>query len=137
MRKPEQKFWDLLKNNKVLPGDISRVENTADVGTPDLSCAYGKDYWVELKAVEDIYAGKRSDLLESSQRVWHARRVKMGSLIFVLTRYDDVIQIEKCVGTNLYQTLMIVSKIKNTFDYATIKKLIEGEIESWESPWFM
>lgn len=49
MRLPEQKAWDLLKPR--LPGDISRVENTADAGTPDATGAYiGIDYWVELKA---------------------------------------------------------------------------------------
>ena len=137
MRKPEQKFWDLLKKNNVLPGDVSRVENTADTGTPDISAAYHKigDYWVELKAVElDFCDCKKSllDLLEDTQKVWHARRVKQGSKIYVMVRFNDAIYTFACIDRLEYHNIDVTLKEKNTFDYKKITKAIID----WEVPWF-
>lgn len=94
MNKPEQQFWVLLKSH--LPGDVSRIENTADVGTPDVTGAYnGKDYWVELKYCDNKNKIKDVDkLLRSEQYVWHKRRIKHGSLIFTITRYPNKIVVE-------------------------------------------
>ena len=75
---PERTFWELIKDH--LPGDVSRIENGADEGTPDVSGAYGRDYWVELK----VCFNKRDlaqvpSLLLASQVVWHLRRARHGS----------------------------------------------------------
>lgn len=141
MRKPEQKFWDLLKKNNVLPGDISRIENTADVGTPDLTCAFPKrgDYWVELKAVEKDWDQESNinklvvNLLEQSQIVWHARRVKENSMIFVMVRYNNVITTSICSAPLIYETVDVTYKEKNTFNYIKIK----NAILNWEPQWFV
>ncbi len=86
MNKTEVKFWTMLKDH--MPGDVSRVENMVDVGTPDVSGAFHGDYWVELKVSSN--KEKEQDvlkLLEPSQKVWHYKRGKCGSLIFVFVQY--------------------------------------------------
>ena len=133
MKKPEAQFWELLKEHKAeaLPGDVSRVENYADTGTPDLSCARGQDYWVELKAVtrpvelKDESVGKGViPLLEPTQGVWHARRVSQGTHIFMLIKYDNAILLWKCYAPERYDLLLTVPKVKNTFAYSQIGEAI-------------
>ena len=97
MATPEQNFWKLIK--KHLPGDVSRIENIADNGTPDVSGACGgQDYWIELK----IYPNK----LSKEQKVWHLRRMKQGSLIFTITYYPKrkpkLIKMHVYLGDVLY-----------------------------------
>jgi hypothetical protein len=137
LRLPEQKFWDLLKRNNVLPGDISRVENTVDTGTPDISGAYYKDYWVELKAVEKEYSQglKIETLLEPSQIVWHSRRVMFGSIIFIMTKYNDAIFVSVCIAPKLYENVEVFFKEKNTFDYIKLQSTLIYLIK--ETPWCM
>lgn len=87
---PEQNFWKLIKDH--LPGDVSRIENTADDGTPDVTGAwYGQDYWIELKVCNN----KRDlvdvlNLLRVSQRAWHLRRGRHGSIVYVAVRYPNM-----------------------------------------------
>ena len=88
MNKTEVKSWNLLRGH--MPGDVSRVENLVDVGTPDVSGAWFKDYWVELK----VCPNKEKDrdvlkLLRPEQIVWHYKRGKSGSLIFVFVQYES------------------------------------------------
>jgi hypothetical protein len=137
LRKPEQKFWDLLKNNSVLPGDVSRVENTVDSGTPDISGAYWKDYWVELKAVESDYKPNMQviKLLEPSQIVWHARRVKHASIIFVMTKFNNAITLDACAAPQIYEPQFVLFKEKNKFDYMLLQSTLMNLIK--EPPWFM
>jgi len=88
MNLTEQKFWKLIKPH--LPGDVSRVENTADNGMPDISGSCGIDYWVELKVCDN--KGKERSvekLLRPEQVVWHNRRVKQGACVIVLVRYKE------------------------------------------------
>lgn len=126
MRKPEQLFYDLIK--KYLPGDVSRIENTADAGTPDLTCAaYGRDFWIELKSHPEVKY--KDDLrqvyeyIEPSQRVWHARRSKFGSLIFVICRFEDCIIAMFPDGTN-YQFAFRLEKKGKSFDWERLKEMI-------------
>lgn len=86
MSQPEQQLWKLIKPH--LPGDVSRVENMADEGTPDVSGAWGIDYWIELKVCQNKKAlADPATLLRDSQIVWHLRRARQGSIIFVAVRY--------------------------------------------------
>jgi hypothetical protein len=137
LRKPEQKFWDLLKNNNVLPGDVSRIENIVDTGTPDISGVYFKDYWIELKAVEDMYNKISSHsvlkYLEPSQVIWHARRVKHGSIIFVMVKYINAIVLEACIEPNVYEIYETIFKEKNRFDYMRLQSTLIYLIK--EAPW--
>lgn len=118
MRLPEQKAWDLLKEH--FPGDISRVENTVDAGTPDITGAYaGIDYWVELKAndsntvITDIIP-----TLRPAQVVWHRRRAKQGSLIYVILKQKNSIDVYRCNNRGEYLVVFILEKIKNKFNWA-------------------
>lgn len=90
MSTPEQNFWKLIK--KYLPGDVSRIENIADNGTPDVSGAYkGVDYWVELKVCNNLKKVKDPlDLLGNNQKIWHMKRNQQGSLIFVFIYYPNM-----------------------------------------------
>jgi hypothetical protein len=84
--KPEQKFYNWLKKNQVLIGDYSRVENSADDGTPDINLGYdGQDGWIELKVGNPKYLTTR--LLRTSQKVWHFRRAIQGVLVLVLIKF--------------------------------------------------
>ena len=129
MNKPESAFYQLLKRNQVIPGDVSRVENTADVGMPDLSCAFnGRDYWVELKfsekkAVETDFPS----LLRPAQKVWHARREKEGSRIFLLTQCKDYLCLH-CLMKKEYLFFAHANKKGNSYDYARITDNIKERL---------
>lgn len=83
----EQNFWKLIK--KYLPGDVSRVENVADEGTPDVTGAfYNHDYWVELKVCKNEKKFRcPASLCGDSQLIWHLKREEQGSNIFLLVYY--------------------------------------------------
>jgi hypothetical protein len=129
MKTPEQKFWDLIK--KHLPGEVSRIENSADVGTPDVSGAYnGKDYWIELKIcnnkekIRDV-----TSLHRNEQLIWHLKRGKQGSIILVMVRYPKFIMIYRWKdGYGMYQPISKNLKGKG-FDWEQIKLTIKSEIE--------
>ena len=88
MNLTEQKFWKLIKPH--LPGDVSRVENTADNGMPDINGTCGIDYWVELKVCNNKEKERPIEkLLRPDQIVWYNRRAQQGACIFVLVRYLD------------------------------------------------
>jgi len=95
----ETQFWNLLKEH--LPGDVSRVENSADSGTPDVTGAYCNqlkkkaiDYWIELKVCNNKRKIKSPvDLCRDTQLIWHFRRGKLGSLIYVMVRYPNFIMV--------------------------------------------
>lgn len=128
MNTPEKKFWKLLNQNSRLPGDTSRIENYADTGTPDVTGAYeGNEYWIELKACSN--KKKIADvlkLLEPSQKVWHTKRVKHGTLIFVMVKYETFIVIYQ---RNLrgYDLIHTYHKTKNKWPW---KKFKEDFIEA-------
>jgi hypothetical protein len=85
----EKQFWNTIK--KYLPGDLCRIENSADQGTPDVSACDGMDYWVELKVCKNKKDFKDvKKLLKPEQVIWHLRRGNMGSLIFVAVYYPNM-----------------------------------------------
>lgn len=85
----EKQFWKTIK--KHLPGDLSRIENSADEGTPDVSGCDDLDYWVELKVCNNKILFKDvKKLLKPSQIVWHLRRGDKGSIIFVAVYYPNM-----------------------------------------------
>ena len=116
----EKQFWKTIK--KHLPGDISRIENIADVGTPDMSGAFdNSDYWVELKVCDNknIIKGVKN-LLKPSQNVWHLRRGNQGSIIFVAVYYPNMkkIFLYKLNRISGYYTILItISKKFNWGDF--------------------
>jgi Holliday junction resolvase len=90
MRKPEQRFWDHLHNNKLIHGDVHRIENKVELGTPDVvACYKGTQVWIELKV------GKPNQLLtliREEQFLWHIMHTFKGEgRVFVLLRYMDSI----------------------------------------------
>jgi len=88
MNKPEKKLWDKIK--KYMPGDTERVENICSTGMPDISGAWKKDYWIELKYYSTLKNKSVQDLLRPSQLGWHRLRAKYGSIIFVIVEKNFV-----------------------------------------------
>ena len=132
MNKPEQKFWTLLRPQ--MPGDVSRIENMVDSGTPDVSGAWFKDYWVELKVSENKV--KEQDLyklLRPSQKVWHFRRGKSGSLIFVFVKYPKFFLMYKYMPKlrfdethlGMYILRTAIRKVKGKWEWAKFQSKIE------------
>jgi hypothetical protein len=126
MNKPEQQFWTLVKGH--LPGDVSRIENIADVGTPDITGAYnGNDYWIELKVSENIRKIISPDkLCRPAQIVWHTRRGKHDSIILILTRYPNTITIHRYANKK-YHILENFMKIKNKWPWEIFTRCIINE----------
>lgn len=92
---PEKDFYNRIK--KFLPGDVSRIENIADEGTPDITCAYdGVDYWVETKVCDNIRDVRSvNKLLRKSQIVWHMRRCLQGSHVYTMVEYPKFMVVYK------------------------------------------
>ena len=132
MRKPEQKLWD--KVHKYFPGDVSRVENVVDSGMPDITGAFINDYWIELKVIDGPVLPDICKILRPSQIVWHARRVKQCSIIFILTEYTLYLHLQLCVAPQKYDTLILLQKKGNTFDYDLLNKTIADNTK--EKIWF-
>jgi len=123
MNLTEQKFWKLIKPH--LPGDVSRVENTADNGMPDINGTCGIDYWIELKVCDN--KGKKrpvEKLLRPDQIVWHTRRIKQGACVLVLVRYEDRILVYYAKNTEgKIEYLLIapgIGKNKGGFDWGML-----------------
>lgn len=126
---PEKAFYKRIKD--LLPGDVSRVENIVDDGTPDVTCAYGGvDYWVETKVCDNIRdirsVGK---LLRKSQIVWHMRRALHGSIVYTMVEYPKFMLIYRAFKGRLLPeqiaciarpycdlTQFVISDLKGEFD---------------------
>lgn len=128
MNKPEQRFYQLIKGH--LPGDVSRVENIADSGTPDITGAYkGKDYWIELKISTNIYKIVSPEkLLRPAQIVWHTRRGKHYSIIIVLTQYPKTIAMHRYVDKE-YMMIKEFAKCNNKWPWAEFERYLIYEIK--------
>lgn len=55
---------------------MQRVENGVATGTPDVEGFYGKQFWTELKAVDDC--GEIDVEVSTEQVVWHNLRHRAG-----------------------------------------------------------
>lgn len=108
---PEKDFYNRIKH--LLPGDISRVENIADDGTPDITAAYCDiDYWVETKVCDNIRDVRPvNKLLRKSQIVWHMRRVLHGSRIYTLVEYPKfMVAYKAMVGHLIPQEVAVIAR---------------------------
>lgn len=80
MNRTEKLLWDRTKS--LFPGVISRVENGATPGYPDVHGIYnGSDYWVELKVTKTKFSSNIVNayflkLFQESQVVWALKRIK-------------------------------------------------------------
>jgi hypothetical protein len=135
MRGPEAKFYDLLMDKGGdprrihLPGDISRVENIADSGTPDLSGAWnGFDYWVELKALDKDHLAPVEKLLRPAQVVWGIRRSNQGTRIFVLARILDRMILLKTLRHGKYVPVAVFKKERNKWPWPSFETTFQYAI---------
>jgi hypothetical protein len=110
MKHLERDFWNLIREK--LPGEVERVENAVNSGMPDISCAYEKDYWIELKAVDGNNQTSPLTLLRPSQIIWHKKRGRQGSIIFVFVKYNDRIVMYRYVKEE-YLVFDIIDRNKN------------------------
>jgi len=131
MNKPERQFWIMLNQKGRLPGVTERVENICGGGMPDVSGAFlGQDYWIELKVCTNKNKIRGPELLmQETQPVWHLRRAREGSLIFVMVRYTEDIIIYKALKEfRKYQMINSVSKTKGKFDWAFFTEILQRDI---------
>lgn len=91
MTRYEKDLWRLVKDR--LPGTVERIENLVGAGVPDVSGTCGHDYWVELKVCRTKEPKKPLDICEPLQIRWHQRRGVLGSIVFVLIRTGDLLQL--------------------------------------------
>ncbi len=90
MNLQERDLWRLVK--KHLPGEVERVENVAaGGGTPDVSGAFCRDYWVELKVCRTKKLQDLTQLCSPLQLRWHHKRARQGSRVFVMVRHGDAL----------------------------------------------
>ena len=89
--KLEKDLWRLVKDR--LPGEAERIENLVGAGVPDVSGVCGYDYWVELKVCRTKLPRVPTVICEPLQVQWHKRRQRQGSVVFVLTRTGDRLQL--------------------------------------------
>lgn len=120
----ETQFWDLLSEH--LPGDVSRIENSVDTGTPDVTGVYYNllmkktiDYWIELKVCNNKRKIKEPVYLcRDSQLIWHFRRGKLGSLIYVMVRYPTFIMVYIWNGAySMYRPIYRIEKSGRSLDW--------------------
>lgn len=120
----ETQFWNLLKDH--LPGDVSRIENLADSGTPDVTGAYYNllmkkaiDYWIELKVCSNKKKLRDpTDLCLDSQLIWHFRRGKLGTLIYIMVRYPTFIMVYIWNGAySMYRPIYRIEKSGRGLDW--------------------
>lgn len=93
MRKKEQLLWDAMKRNRPKRLWLSRIENVATDGMPDVFCVFrGQQLWVELKSPRrpkrptTRFLGDEG--LRRSQINWHLRAAANGVRSYVLIRDD-------------------------------------------------
>jgi len=124
MKKPEQKFWNLIKDH--LPGSLDRIENIVESGMPDVSACYkGNDYWVELKICQKKLCDVKK-LHEPSQLSWHTRRVNAGSLIFVIVKHKKEIKIYivKFTKELEYELIYTDPRYKNKYSWTDFTNVL-------------
>jgi len=77
----ESKLFALLKKH-LKEVHFTRIESYTENGIPDVNaCLNGKEIWIELKANTSKDLG-----LSKWQRVWIAKRIKVGGTVFIMNR---------------------------------------------------
>jgi hypothetical protein len=120
MSGPEVNFWKQIK--EYLPGEKERVENMVGEGMPDVSAVWnGKDYWIELK----VCANKTkivnpATLCRELQLVWHTRRGRHGTKIFIAVKYAFCIIFYRWVSFEKYEEIACAKKINNGYNWTVL-----------------
>ena len=125
MSRPEVTFWKLLKDH--LPGVKDRIENMAGEGMPDVSAVYsGVDYWIELKICNNkSKIVNPSTLCREAQAVWHTRRGRHGSKIFIAVKYDFCILFYKWISFEKYEEVIRINKNNNSYNWDVLTNTLQ------------
>lgn len=126
MPRPEVAFWQLLKEH--IPGDKERIENLVSEGTPDVTAAFnGVDFWLELKVCHNTR--KEVDpatLCRDSQLIWHTRRGRHGSLIFVAVRYRFAVILYQWVKYAVYEKVVLAKYSGNGYCWGILETALKA-----------
>ena len=131
----EKDFWKQIK--PYLPGRVYRIENSVDIGIPDVSGGYKdeitnkkSDYWIELKRCRNkrmLTPPER--LCRESQLIWHFNRGKQGSLIYIAVRYEFAIIIYKWKNSfGNYELMFRLNKEKGKFNWPILTDFFKKNI---------
>lgn len=136
MGKPEKNFYDALKRNNVFPGVHTRIENYADVGTPDVVGIWnGLEYWVETKVSKNkIKPADPMKICRHEQINWHRTWHNNQGLVLVLVKQPSNLYLyRKCFftpGESLeYLLLGKAAKKSNSYLYSKVTDLIKFSCE--------
>lgn len=105
----ESSLWSWLKKaeDRLLNLHISRIENTAGFGTPDVEgCFNGKAFWIELKSAArpSSPTTKIRPKFQPGQPNWHKKRHQAGGESFIL------LQVGSGAGAKRYLLFGIFAK---------------------------
>jgi hypothetical protein len=124
MSRQEVNFWKQLK--EYLPGEKERVENMAGEGMPDVSAVWDShDYWVELKVCTNkIKIVNPTTLCREQQLVWHTRRGRHGTMIFIAVKYTFCIVLYKWVSFEKYEEIIRIKKIGAGYNWDILTRAL-------------
>jgi len=87
MKKPESKFWHLLRDGTRGKVHWTRVESWSVPGVPDLNgCMNGKEFWVELKVLT-TKTDKKFPKWRPHQIAWQTGRTAKGGCVWNLVHH--------------------------------------------------
>lgn len=98
----EANLWTRTRNKLGPFGKLVRVENSCELGTPDVAYCLGRTSkpvsgWLELKHVPEWPKKEHTSLvikeLTIDQVTWHEEWKKAGGLVFTLIQVDDDIML--------------------------------------------
>lgn len=93
----ESEFYKKIREPLMKRGHLSRIENKAGAGVPDVTFATsGMEFWLELKV-------EKGNLLyfEPSQPIWMKERIKVGVMPLILWLSSDESTIHLCEAESL------------------------------------
>lgn len=87
----EKQLWKQLREKVGPYGDLTRIENLLEKGTPDVNGSiWGVDFWLELKEIDGWPVRPatpvRIDHYTKEQRLWLRRRTLARGRAFLLLR---------------------------------------------------
>lgn len=105
----ESALWTCLRGKLPSQAHAVRVENTVQVGTPDVNfCLGGLDVWLELKQLDDWPKREKTRVvlgMREGQAPWIIKRTIAGGLAFVFAQIGREYFLYEAFAVNRLDTL--------------------------------
>ena len=110
MNQKEKAFYQTIRKGINDKCHLSRIENVAGAGMPDLNIGYkGKDFWVELKHVDHKRFPVSVDW-RAQQIAFTMKRNWRGGKVFLFIRFHDLSGQTKKSSVFLFPTTKLIHK---------------------------